>query len=174
MPHPTSTSSDTIDQIRQAAQRLHEVRLAKAAAAALMNAEREAFEATHAAEIEAEDSAEQRVRAADGLLRQLVIAHYRATAKASPDGVGDKSPLPGIGVRVTNGYEYDMHQALDWAQAREMCITPAELDVRAFSALCKEDSLRPVFVKVVSNPVPTIAPDLSATLAAPTAAQEVV
>lgn len=158
------------EHIAAAVRKLAEKRREAMAANEAMASRERQFQEQHAAAIKLRGEANTAVKAADQELRELLVAHYNATKKASPEGVGDKSPLPGVGVKVGTSYEFDEAKAIAFAQEKQMCLLPVSLDRKGFLELCKVDSLRPDFVKVIEVPGPAIATDLTAALEAIAAA----
>jgi hypothetical protein len=154
----TDTVTHPTDNIRGAAEALHAARQRQAAAAQALAEKQAAFDAEHAEVIAEVGTAKQVVELTEKLLRELVVAHYRTTK--------DKQPLPGVGVKVGTVYEFERKAAFEWAKGKGLCITPEQLDIAAFTDLCKSASNRPEFVKVIEDPKANIAADLTKTLTA--------
>lgn len=89
--------------------------------------------------------------AAEDKLRSLTLQAYVET--------GNKSPAPGVAIRILSKLEYDAKEALTWAMSHQMSL---KLDVASFEKLAKASPLD--FVKINEVPSATIAQDLEAVL----------
>lgn len=159
--HQNPATADTLAHLREMVRALARARAQRDEAKGLLATARQEFEAAHSDLIRRAADATERSSSIEETVRQLAVAHYRATAKKDPNGVGETRPVPGVAVTRSAHYEYPEDQALEWAEAREMCIIPRSLDKAAFALLCKEPSLRPGFVREVVGEGTTIARDLT-------------
>jgi hypothetical protein len=74
------------------------------------------------------------------------------------------APLPpGVSIRNFAKLDYDPDAAFAWAQEKNMAITPACLDVKAFESIAKATPLP--FVTALTTPTVALAKDLDAALA---------
>lgn len=113
-----------------------------------------AWEAENAPLLLQEKATAEALAAAEQNLRDAVLREYEQTS--------NKTPAPGLSVRVERTYNYAPADALDWAKQHGMALA---LDAKAFKDICKADSTRPGFVFVSDEPKALIATDLSAALA---------
>lgn len=86
--------------------------------------------------------------AAETILRELTLKAYADT--------GNKTPVPGVGIREVTKLEYASQDAFKWAVEHNMAL---KLDVSAFEKIVKASPLD--FVKITQEPQATIATDLS-------------
>lgn len=96
---------------------------------------------------------------AETALREAALREYGVT--------GDKQPLLGCGIRVSEKLVYPEGQALLWANDHHMAL---KLDVREFEKLMEAQTLKPAWVTIQPQVTATIATDLGAFL--PTEALE--
>jgi len=102
----------------------------------------------------------ERKKQLEGLVRDLEEL-VRATAIKIAKETGDKTPAPGVKIRVATRLKYDPKEALDWALSRGMREV-LSLNKRAFEKAAK--ALRPDVVEFVDELQPTIARDLDKAL----------
>ena len=105
------------------------------------------WEEEHKDVIEAAEEAEETVKEAEALLRELTLQAYAET--------GDKAPAEGVGIRERTVLTYDGKVAFDWAKSHKMAL---QLDKKAFEKIAKADT--PDFVKVSTEAIATIATEL--------------
>jgi len=129
---------------------------------ALLDALRQAWEAEHAAEIEAVTTAKQAMEQADESLREETLRHFAATSEARP--------IAGLEVKQTEEINLNLEAARQWALTHMPCLLV--LDRKAYEMIFREVSGSPTLQKVVpampGDILPTpkvfIARDLSAYL----------
>ena len=96
----------------------------------------------------------QQLTEAEATLRAAAIEAYKAT--------GNKTPGPGLAIKIMTRLEYELKDALTWAIEHKMAL---KLDSSAFEKIAKTTTLE--FVRVDEEPMATIATDLDKALANP-------
>ena len=96
----------------------------------------------------------QQLPEAETSLRAAAIEAYKAT--------GNKTPGPGLAIKIMTRLEYELKDALTWAIEHKMAL---KLDSSAFEKIAKTTTLE--FVRVDEEPMATIATDLDKALANP-------
>lgn len=99
----------------------------------------------------AEDTATV-VALAESLLEEMAVKYFNETGKK------DKSPVPGVGIRVETELIYAADDADDWANEHSLAMKPASLDRAAFERLAR--TLELPFVTKTSVPYVTISAKL--------------
>jgi len=106
------------------------------------------WEEEHAALIDDRGKAVERLRDAENWLREMTRAAYAET--------GNRTPAPGVGIRMVTELYYEKEKAFAWAREHDMALW---LDVRAFEKIAKASPIE--FVEIREQPQATIAQDLS-------------
>ncbi len=96
------------------------------------------------------------VAVAEKSLRDMAVAFYNDT------GAQDKSPVPGVGIRVETRLKYDADEALRWGIEHSLAVNPVTLDQRAFEKIAMASPI--AFVTVLHEPRATIATNLQPVL----------
>ena len=137
--------------IRELAEALLAARIAAKSAALVLAEKQLAFELENAPLIQNKAEAEKRLADADDALRAFALVKYEAT--------GNKTPGPGVEIKMTTRLNYDPAQALAWAMEKEVACF---LDRRNFEKLAKILELD--FVRISEEPTVTVAQDLAKAL----------
>jgi hypothetical protein len=95
------------------------------------------------------------VAAGEMIVRTRGIEVYAATQ--------DKKPVPGIEIKLKKAYAVDQAAGLAWAIEKDMCLTPATLNVEAVKKLATVQPLP--FVTVTEEPSVQISTDLAKVIA---------
>ena len=74
---------------------------------------------------------------------------------------GNKSPFPGMGIRVTTRLDYDSTKARDWALEHNH-VNLLTVKAKEFEAMAK--AVKPDFVTILEEPTTTMATDLDKAL----------
>ena len=94
-----------------------------------------------------ESDAKSTCQEAEAKLREMTIQSYVDT--------GNKSALPGIGIRIMTRLTYDNQMAMEWAVEHKLAL---KLDAVIFEKIAKTSGLP--FVTIAEEPTATIAADL--------------
>ena len=99
------------------------------------------------------DEAEQKVESLEANIRDDTLAEYAQ--------MGNKTPYPGVVVKIMTKLDYDATQALERAKKTGLAL---QLNVKVFEALAKADPREFPFVQVSKVPQVQIAQDLEKVL----------
>jgi len=137
------------DRLRRLAAAREQLILVSEQTEALRSAAMAALYAAHR-EFDAEMLLKAEIASLEAELRHWAVQRFEVEPR-------NKQPAPGLGIRVQDVYEYDVLEALGWAQEHGLCLA---LDEPAFRAVCRTPNNRPAFVSVRSVVMATIARDL--------------
>ena len=98
--------------------------------------------------IDHESNAKSACQEAETELREMTLQEYVET--------GNKSPLPGIGIRIMTRLNYESQKAMEWAMEHKLAL---KLDSSAFEKIAKTSNLP--FVSITDEPTATIATELA-------------
>ena len=139
------------EQLAEQVQRVAQARLTHAILVEVLKAERVAFDARFAQEIEAVRVSAVAVTEAEASAKALGLAHFQMT--------GEKKPTPGIEVKEKSTLDYDDADALAWAKETNMALVPETFDRKAFEKIAKATDLG--FVNTIVEPQVQLASDLT-------------
>lgn len=144
--------------LRERVQRLASVRRQQQTAEEMLRVARLAFEAEHRELIDLARELREMELTLELDIKAGAAKHFKAT--------GEKTPCPGVAIRV--GTVYDINEAEAWPWIREhkleaQLTKPATLDEKAIAKVAGATSLP--FITTLEKVTPTIATDLDAALA---------
>jgi hypothetical protein len=147
-PHPgVALIAEQVQTVRMLRQR-------RMAYATLLTDLRKSFDEQNAELIGKLRSDTASVAAAEGSLRAIAVEHFIRTR--------DKSPTPGVDIKMRSGLDYTLADALAWAKETKLALLPESLDEKAFAKIA---SVQPLpFVTKTETPTAQISSDLDKVL----------
>ena len=114
---------------------------------------REAFKTANAELFDKVKDAAQKINDIEAAVSALTVSAYNET--------GNKKPLPGCGIRVSQVLDYDKEFALAWAKQNMPVLVSEKLDVKAFEKVVSTLFKKPDFITVQDKITPTISQKLT-------------
>lgn len=151
----TGPEGSIYDQMTAAVVRVAGARYAAEGFAHRLAAAREEFDAKHAALIEDARVAKQAVADAEATAKALGAAHFLVT--------GEKAPVAGLTVKERTVLTYTDADAFEFAKRTGVGLVPETYDAKSIEKVAKAMPLP--FVTITTEPMVTLASDLSAALA---------
>jgi hypothetical protein len=146
------------DSLSELIAKLHDARTRSNTINGELQSARELFDEEHSSLFGLKAAAEDEVKSIDLMIRDAAISSYLTT--------GEKKIAPGIEVTVATDFLYEYEEALAWATSHNICLVPASLDKKSFKDICRIETTRPEFVRVMEAPQVRIASDLGKVLEA--------
>ena len=140
-------------QIRTLAQKVAQARHIYEQCKEILDDAKQTFEQANAHLFEMAQVTRKDQLEAETHLRELTLKAFAATE--------NKTPWPGVAVKIMTQVFYDKALAMAWATEHRVCL---QLDTKAFEAFAKVNPAQMPFVEVRQEPQATIAKDLEKVL----------